>query len=82
MLSFEVFMAAMIGGAGTLAGQQIYRRVFGTSYRTQKQCNECAVRMNMEVIKRLVVELAIKAGVPPHEVARVVSTMGCDSERA
>jgi hypothetical protein len=49
------------------------KRLFGTTYRTQDQCDACSVRKSMEVIRALVVELAIKAGVPPHEVARVVS---------
>lgn len=63
------------GASVTWLVQQFWRRTIGTSYRTQKQCEDCSVRASMEVIRKLVVELAIKAGVPPHEVARVVSHM-------
>lgn len=72
-------LLAALGGFCTLGGQHLYRRFFGTAYRTQKQCNDCSVRASMEVIRALVVELAIKAGVPPHEVSKIVSRMsgGC-----
>lgn len=76
----EIFVAAMVGGAGTLAGQQLWKRLLGTKYRTQKQCDDCSVRRSMMVIQKLSVELAIKAGVPPHEVANVVAKIntGCE----
>jgi hypothetical protein len=52
------------------------KRKVTTDYRTQEQCEECSVRASMEVIKALVIELAIKAGVPAHEVAKIASVTG------
>ena len=40
------------------------KRRFNTDYRTQTQCDDCSVRASMNVIRSLVIELAIKAGVP------------------
>lgn len=65
--------------AGIVAAYLIKKfldRTVGTNYRTQTQCDECSVRASMNVIRALVVELAIKAGVPPHEVAKIVTQMG------
>lgn len=74
---------AINGGLIFLAGivvtylmQLFLKRTVGTSYRTQTQCEECSVRASMNVIRALVVELAIKAGVPAHEVAKIVAKMG------
>lgn len=64
------------GAAASWLVQYFLKRTLGTRYRTQKQCDDCSVRSSMDVIKALVVELAIKAGVPPHEVARVVGKIG------
>lgn len=55
--------------------RQFLKRTIGTNYRTQRQCDDCSVRASMNVIRALVVELAIKAGVPPHEVAKIVAKM-------
>ena len=70
-------VVVFIGGViATALIQWFFRRTIGTNYRTQNQCDECSVRASMAVIKTLVVELAIKAGVPAHEVAKVVSQIG------
>jgi len=71
--------AALIFVAGivvTYLVQLFLKRTVGTSYRTQSQCDDCSVRSSMNVIRKLVVELAIKAGVPPHEVAKIVGDIG------
>lgn len=60
--------------------QIFIRKTIGTNYRTQNQCDDCSVRASMTVIKTLVVELAIKAGVPAHEVAKIVTHIGGKDE--
>lgn len=72
----EVGLTFVCGVVVTWLLQQFLKRTLGTRYRTQSQCDECSVRNTMNVIRSLVVELAIKAGVPPHEVAKIVSQMG------
>lgn len=76
MLSIEQLVLLAIGAVLTWVIQAFLKRTVGTSYRTQDQCDECSVRASMIVIKSLVVELAIKAGVPAHEVAKIVSKIG------
>ena len=67
------------GAAATWLTSAFFKRTLGTSYRTQKQCDICSVRASMGVIRAMVVELAIKAGVPAQEVAKIVNSMpgGC-----
>lgn len=72
----EQVLLVLIGAAATWLVQKFLKRTVGTDYRTQEQCDECSVRASMIVIRSLVVELAIKAGVPPHEVAKIVSQIG------
>jgi hypothetical protein len=75
MLTTENILIFVLGVLATWLLQQFLKRTIGTSYRTQSQCEECSVRASMNVIRTLVVELAIKAGVPPHEVAKIVASI-------
>lgn len=49
----------------------LWKRVVGTRYRTEKDCASCETRRAVNDIRRMVRELAIKAGVPVHEALRV-----------
>lgn len=79
MTGLEQVGWAAAGATVTWSVQQVLKKVLGTRYRTQKQCDDCSVRASMGVIKSMVVELAIKAGVPAHEVAKVVAHIGKSS---
>lgn len=72
----EIALVFIAGIIVTWAVQRFLNKTVGTAYRTQSQCDECSVRQSMAVIRTLVVELAIKAGVPPHEVAKIVNHIG------
>jgi hypothetical protein len=80
----EQIVYAAGGATVTFLIQQFWKRTIGTAYRTQQQCDDCSVRASMDVIRSLVVELAIKAGVPAHEVAKIVGRIGggvCEGSR-
>jgi hypothetical protein len=76
MTSNAIVLVIITAGTSSLVTwlvQRFLTKTVGTNYRTQEQCEECSVRASMEVIRALVVELAIKAGVPAHEVAQLVA---------
>lgn len=65
---------AVLIGIGAAAGwlvPEFFRRTLGTRYRTENDCKACDTRRSVDRILALVVELAIKAGVPAHEVAKL-----------
>lgn len=64
---------------------QFLSRTVGTRYLKEadfkkfkeshdNQCSRCQNRRDLVLIRRMVAELAIKAGVPAHEVAKIISS--------
>lgn len=76
MTPVETGLVFVAGSITSYLVKKFLDRTVGTRYRTQSQCDDCSVRQSMAVIRTLVVELAIKAGVPPHEVAKIVNHIG------
>ena len=71
--------AILIGVVGAAAGfliPEFFRKTIGTRYRTEDACQDCETRRAVDHIRALVVELAIKAGVPAEEVAKLVNNIG------
>ena len=69
----ETLITVIVTASLTYAVPIFWRRVAGTRYRTEKDCQNCATKRDLAMVRQLVVELAIKAGVPAQEVARLVS---------
>lgn len=68
----ELVVSALCGSALGYLVPSFFRRTIGTRYRTEKDCKTCEMRQAVQEIRTLVVELAIKAGVPAQEVAKLV----------
>lgn len=60
----------------------LWKRMVGTRYRTEKDCNHCATKRDLAMVRKLVVELAIKAGVSPGDIARLIATSSVDENRS
>lgn len=67
----QLILTAVCGGAIGYLVPAFFRRTIGTRYRTSVECSKCETRHAVDEIRMLVVELAIKAGVPAHEVAKL-----------
>ena len=65
-------LAAAGGGAAVWVVQTVLKKTLGTKHVTSKECEDCETRKAVSNIQDLVVELAIKAGVPVHEAIQAV----------
>ena len=72
----EMILMATVGASLGWGVPRLLTRVLGTSYRTEKQCQECDTRQAVHDIRHMVQELAIKAGVPVHEALKVGAGLG------
>ena len=66
-----MIVGMVCGSAIGWAVPAFFRHTIGTRYRTEDACHSCETRKAVDQIRTLVVELAIKAGVPAHEVAKL-----------
>lgn len=77
-MTAEIVYGMIAGGIVAWSIPQIMKRLFGTRYRTERDCKDCDTRKALSEIKMLVVELAIRAGVPAKEVAAIASGLSCE----
>lgn len=75
-MSQDVIVATLFGSAIGWLIPNFFKRTLGTRYRTEKDCDQCETRQAVQEIRTLVVELAIKAGVPAQEVSRFMGNIG------
>lgn len=73
----EILFATLVGSAaGWLIPHFFRKSTIGTRYRSERDCKNCETRTAVQEIRVLVVELAIKAGVPPQEVSKFAGNTG------
>jgi hypothetical protein len=69
----EMLIGAMCGAGISYLVPAFFKRTIGTRYVTEKECERCLLKREFQSLRRMVVQLAIKAGVPADEVADIVS---------
>lgn len=72
----EILITMAVTASLTWGIPKVLNRVVGTDYRTEQACQECDTRRAVHDIRRMVQELAIKAGVPTHEALKVGAELG------
>jgi|LGVE01.1.fsa_nt_gb hypothetical protein len=65
------FIGMVVGGVIAWVIPAFLQKTVGTKYRTEDACKDCETRRAVDEIRTLVVELAIKAGVPAHDIAKM-----------
>lgn len=78
VMTREIILSLIIGSSITWAVPQIWRRLFGTRYRTEKDCKNCATKRDIALLRKLVVQLAVTAGVSPTAIADLINS--CESQ--
>ncbi|WP_028318371.1 hypothetical protein [Desulfobulbus elongatus] len=72
----DLILAAAVGAAAGWLVPRALTKLFGTVYRTEKECRQCDTRRAVYDIRTMVQELAIKAGVPVSEALKVGADLG------
>ena len=75
-MTIEVVAVAAVSAGMGWGIPRMLTRVFGTRYRTERDCQRCDTRRAVHDIRNMVQELAIKAGVPVHEALKVGASLG------
>jgi len=71
----DMMIGVVCGSAISWLVPAFFQKTLGTRYRTENDCQNCALRKSVDEIRTLVMELAIKAGVPANEVANLARRM-------
>jgi hypothetical protein len=79
-LNREVIISLIVGASIAWGIPRLWTHLFGTRYRTEKDCRNCATKRDIALLRKLVVQLAVTAGVSPSSIADLINSYDNNSQ--